>query len=146
MTTGLFDNTRNHERPEGVTAIAICFLLCAAYLAFLGIISLVDPGVVSMRWGEPLLEGLELAGPYMFLLVASVGALTGYGLLRMNRWARRTAIGIALFGLVMLIPDVSSAVIEYRMGKLGIAGLGVIVRVMVVWYLYQEPVKEIFSS
>ncbi len=146
MTTGLFDNTRNHEPPECVTAIAICFLLCAAYLAFLGIISLVDPGVVSMRWGEPLLEGLELAGPYMSLLVAAVGALTGYGLLRMNRWARRTAIGIALFGLVMLIPDVSSAVIEYRMGKLAIAGLGVIVRVMVVWYLYQEQVKEIFSS
>ncbi len=146
MTTGLFDNTRNHERPEGVAAIAICFLLCAAYLAVLGIISLVDPGVVSMRWGEPLLEGLELAGPYMFLLVAAVGALTGYGLLRRNRWARRVAIGIALFGLVMLIPDVSSAVIEYRMGKLAIAGLGVIVRVMMVWYLYQEPVKEIFSS
>ncbi len=99
-----------------------------------------------MRWGEPLLEGLELAGPYMFLLVAAVGALTGYGLLRRNRWARRVAIGIALFGLVMLIPDVSSAVIEYRMGKLAIAGLGVIVRVMMVWYLYQEPVKEIFSS
>ena len=106
---------------------------------------LLYPGAVSMRFGEPLLEGLELAGPYMFLLTAGIGAFIGYGLLRQNKWARRIAIFIALIGLVMLIPDVSSAVIEYRMGKLAIAGFGVIVRVVIVWYLYQEPVKESFG-
>ncbi len=141
----LFEPARTGERPPGVAAIAMAFFLCAAYLGSLGIIMLAGPGGVSMRWGEPLLEGLELAGPYMFLLGAAIAAVIGYGLLRLNKWARRAAIAIALFGLLMLVPDVSSAVIEYRWERLAIAGLGVVVRVMMVWCLFQEPVKESFE-
>jgi hypothetical protein len=34
---------------------------------------LLRPGMISMSAGAPLLFGLELAGPYMFLLMAVVG-------------------------------------------------------------------------
>jgi len=64
------------QRPVGVTAIAIVFFLSAAYLAGLGAAMLIAPGTLSMRLGAPLLFDLVLAGPYMFLLFAAVGALT----------------------------------------------------------------------
>ena len=47
----------------------------------LGFVMLVSPGTVPMMWGAPLLGGLEVAGPYMFLLMGGVAALIGRGLL-----------------------------------------------------------------
>src|ERR1700690_3130777 len=67
------------SNPAGVNAIAIAFFFAAAYLGLIGIVMLASPGVVSMALGAPLLSGLELAGPYMFLLMSAVGALVGGG-------------------------------------------------------------------
>jgi len=130
----------------GVSAVAVVFFLASAYLCVVGAVMLAWPGMLSMVLGAPLLGGLELAGPYMFLLVGSVGALVGWGLLRLNKWARRAAIIAALIGLVMLLPTVSAAALGFRLGPLVWGGLGVIVRVMIVWYLYQQPVAERFQA
>jgi hypothetical protein len=133
------------QRPTGVNAIAGAFLLVAAYLIFAGLIMLLRPGLISMAMGAPLLGGLELAGPYAFLLTGTLGALIGFGLLRLNNWARRAAALIAIAGVVMLVPSVSGAVITANPSGIVWGGLGVIVRVMIAWYLYQEPVAEIFT-
>ena len=130
--------------PTGVTAIAILFFVAAAYLGLLAVVALASPGAVSMALAAPLLNGLELAGPYMFLLIGGVGALIGWGLLRLNTWARRAALVVALIGVVMLIPAVSAAAVDLGTPLLW-GGLGIIVRVMIVWYLYQEPVAESFK-
>jgi multidrug transporter EmrE-like cation transporter len=131
--------------PFGVAAISIVFLLTTAYLGLLGVIMLVSPGTASMGLGAPLLSGLELAGPYMFLLMAGVGVLIGWGLLRLNNWARRAVIAVGFIGVVMLVPAVSAAAVDFRASLLW-GGLGIIVRVMIVWYLYQEPVKRAFAK
>lgn len=130
----------------GIKAIAIVFFLAAAYLGLLAGIMLASPGAVSMALGAPLLSGLELAGPYMFLLVASVGAAIGWGLLRLNNWARRAATLAALIGVVMLVPSVSANAISLQLGNLAWGGLGIVVRVMIVWYLFQEPTKDSFEK
>ena len=98
------------SRPGGVTAIAGIFFLAAAYLLVIALTLLLAPGTVSLILGSPLLGGLELAGPYMFLLMSAVGAVIAAGLWRLRNWARRTAIAAALLGIVMLMPAVSSAV------------------------------------
>jgi hypothetical protein len=127
------------QRPAGITVVGALFLLAGGYLVVTGGIMLLLPGRVSMAAGTPLLNGLELAGPYMFCLVGGVGGLVGFGLLRLNNWARRCAILIALAGLVMLIPSVSASAVDFRPGLFW-NGLGVVVRAAVVWYLYQIPV------
>jgi hypothetical protein len=129
--------------PTGVTAIAILFFVAAAYLGLLAVVTLASPGMLSMALAAPLLSGLELAGPYMFLLIGGVGALIGWGLLRLNKWARRAALVVAFIGVVMLIPAVSAAAVDLGTPLLW-GGLGIIVRVMIVWYLYQEPVADAF--
>jgi multidrug transporter EmrE-like cation transporter len=98
-----------------------------------------------MELAAPLLNGLELAGPYMFLLMGGVGTLIGWGLLRLNKWARRAALVVALIGVVMLIPAVSAAAIDLGTSLIW-GGLGIIVRVIIVWYLYQAPVAEAFEK
>ena len=132
-------------RPIGVSLTAILFLLTAAYLIVIAVVMLLSPGAVSMSSGADLLGGLEVAGPYMFLLVAVVATAIGVGLLRLYNWARRLAIVTALLGMVLLLPSVSSAVLDFRMAQLIWGGLGVMVRAMIVWYLYQPPVKEAFN-
>jgi hypothetical protein len=134
------------NRPTGVTAIAIVFLAVAAYLLAIGTLMLISPGTISMAAGADLLGGLELAGPYMFLLIGTLASLIGYGLLRLNNWARRIAILAAFAGMVMLIPSVSSAVVSLRMQPLLLGGAGVILRVMILWYLFQQPVQERFEK
>jgi hypothetical protein len=134
------------NRPAGVSAIAILFLAAAGYLSVLGLIMLKAPGLVSMALGAPLLLGLEVAGPYMFLLPAIAAGLIGWGLLRLNRWARHVAALTAIFGAVLLIPRVSGDVIAMQFGNLAWSALQLIVRVIVAWYLYQEPVIAAFEQ
>jgi multidrug transporter EmrE-like cation transporter len=126
-------------------AIAIVFFFAAVYLGLVGAVMLVSPGTASMALGAPLLGGLELAGPYMFLLAAGVLGLVGWGLLRLNNWARWAAIAIGFVGVVMLVPAVSAAAVDLRLSLVW-GGLGIMVRVMIVWYLFQEPIKEAFTK
>ena len=134
------------DRPAGVSVVAIAFLAAATYLLAVALSMLAWPGSISMASGAELLGGLELAGPYMFLLMAGVGAVIALGLWRLHRWAGRLAILVAMSGVVLLLPSVSSAVLDFRLGKLAWEGLGTIVRVVIVWYLYQAPVRDAFES
>src|SRR5207245_3153301 len=136
----------SRERPTIVTAIAALFLLSAVYLLIVGLAMLARPGLVSMAAGADLLSGLETAGPYMFLLVSAAGISVGVGLLRLQNWARRIATLLALIGLVLLVLMVSGAVVAARISALAWSGLGIIVRVVIVFSLYQAPVREIFET
>jgi len=71
-------NSPRAKPAAGVRAIAVVIFLVAAYLCVLGVVMLVLPGAVSMALGAPFLGGLELAGPYMFLLLAAAGAAMGW--------------------------------------------------------------------
>jgi len=134
------------DRPAGVSAVAAAFSLAAVYLLAVGLTMLASPGLVPMAAGAELLGGLELAGPYMFLLIGTFSAGIALGLWRLHRWARWLAILAAMIGVVVLLPGVSSAMLDFRIGKLAWEGLGTIVRVMIAWYLFQEPVREAFTA
>jgi hypothetical protein len=133
------------NRPAGVRGIAALFVAVAAYLLTVALIMLVAPGTLSMATGAPLLFGLELAGPYMFLLVAAAAAFTAWGLWCLHNWARRVAALAALIGIVMLVPKVSGDVSGGRYGILALGGLQIMIRVLIAWYLYQAPVIQAFE-
>jgi hypothetical protein len=130
--------------PNGVRAIAALFALCAVYLAIAGGVMLLRPGTVSMSAGAPLLFGLELAGPYMFLLVAVAGGGVVWGLVKLNNIVRHVAMLIAITGIVMLVPSVSAATVIAQPKALAFGGLGIIVRVIVAWYLSRGEVADAF--
>lgn len=80
----------------------------------------------------------------MFLLAAGVGLIVGFGLLRLKNLARRAAIMIALAGMVMLIPKVSAAATDLS-PQFFIAGSMIVIRVVMVWYLWQGWTAEKFT-
>jgi hypothetical protein len=45
----------------------------------------------------------------------------------------------------MLVPGVSAAAADFRWALLG-AGLGIVVRVALLWYFLQEPVRVAFAK
>ena len=100
-----------------------------------------------MAAGAALLGGLELAGPYMFLLMAGVGWPSPSGSGGCTGGPGGWRFFVAMIGVVMLLPSVSSADagFSYRQAGLGRAGndrFGC----MIVWYLFQEPVREAFAA
>jgi hypothetical protein len=130
--------------PAGVRAIAALFALCAVYLTILAVLMFARPGAVPMSFAGPLLFGLELAGPYMFLLMALVGGAVTWGLIKRNNITRHVAMLIAITGVVMLVPSVSAATTMANARGLIWGGLGIIVRVIVAWYLSSGEVAEQF--
>jgi hypothetical protein len=132
--------------PAGVRAIAALFALCGLYLGVAGLLMLLRPGSISMVVGAPLLFGLELSGPCMFLLMALVGAGIAWGLMRRINLFRHAAMIIAIAGIVMLVPPVSAATVMVQPGALIRGGLGIIVRVIVAWYLSQGHIADQFKA
>ena len=140
------NESNSNPIPTGVRAIAGLFAVCGIYLAICGLLMLARPGLISMTVGAPLLFGLELAGPYMFLLIALAAGGIAWGLIRLNNIMRHAAILAACAGIVMLIPPVSGAVVAIRLKGLVLGGLGIIIRVMVAWYLSQAHIADQFKA
>jgi hypothetical protein len=143
MPTRVTDPAPN-PLPSGLRAVAALFALCGMYLGIAGLLMLLRPGLLGMSAGAPLLFGLELAGPYMFLLMAAVGGGIAWGLIKRNNLVRHAAILIAIAGVVMLVPPVSAAAMMVQAKALAFGGLGIIVRVMVAWYLSQGHIADEF--
>ena len=132
--------------PDGVRAIAALFALCGIYLGIVAVLMLFRPGTIALSAGAPLLFGLELSGPFMFLLMAGVGGAVAWGLLKLNNIARRAARLIAIAGIVMLVPSVSAATVTVQPKALAFGGLGIVVRMMVAWYLSRGEIVDQFKA
>ena len=124
------------QRPFGVTVISVVFFLAAIYLFAIGVVKLIAPEAISLMSGAQFMFGLELAGPYMALLIGSGWALVGWGLFRLHNWARWAAMAVMVIGVAWLVPRIS-------MAQLGIPifwyGLQIVVRVAIGWFLAQAP-------
>lgn len=133
------------ERPAGVKAIsALGVLLAAVSLVFA---ALLDAGSVPLSAGAFLLGGgLEQLGPLAFVLYACVLLVLSAGLWRRWRWSSRVSILLAVAGIAFAVPAISSAVMDSRIFAIAREGLQIIVRVLIVFYLSQEPVKEWFAA
>jgi hypothetical protein len=124
------------QRPAGVTVISVLFFLAAIYLWTIGVVKLLAPEAISLMSGTPLMYGLELAGPYMAMLVGTGYALVGWGLFRVHNWARWAAMLVMVVAVAALVPKIS-------MAELGVPvlwyGLQIALRAAVAWYLAQAP-------
>jgi hypothetical protein len=145
VENSVFGEPTSPPRLSGANAIASVFVLAAIYLLSLGAMMLLRPAAVSMMLGSALLGELQPSGPFLFWLAAAVAFGIGAGLWGLHNWARWAAIGIALAGVFALVPDVSSAVVDFRVAKLAWGGLGIVVRVVILQYLFQAPVAEAFT-
>jgi len=88
---------------------------------------------------------MEQLGPLVFLLYAVILAVLGMALWWRWKGARRAGIVLAAAGVALALPAISSAVVDERAFAILREGLQIIVRVIAIYYLSQEPVKEWFA-
>ena len=132
------------QRPILITILSLLSCAAALYLWSLAAIRWIAPGAVSLMAGKDFMYGLELAGPYMMLLFGAGYVLIGWGLFRLQNWARWAAMLVMVLGVIPLVPAIS-------MAELGIPilwyGFQIALRVAVGWYLAQAPsVMDAFSK
>jgi hypothetical protein len=132
------------QRPAGVTVISSLFFVAAIYLWTIGVVKLLAPEAISLMSGAQFVYGLELAGPYMAMLVGAGYTLVGWGLFRMHNWARWAAMLVMVVAVASLVPKIS-------MAELGVPilwyGLQIAPRAAAAWYLAQAPaVIDAFSA
>jgi len=124
------------QRPAGVTGVSILFFAAAIYLWAISVVKLVAPDAITLMSGAQFMYGLELAGPYMALLIGCGYALVALGLFRMNNWARWAAMMVMVVGVAWLVPKIS-------MAELGVPvlwyGMQIALRAAAAWYLAQAP-------
>jgi hypothetical protein len=132
------------QRPAVVTAISALFFMAGIYLWVLGVVKLLAPNAISLMMGSQLMYGLELAGPYMALLVGAGWAVIGWGLFRLHNWARLTAMAVIVVGIAWLVPKISAA--EPGLPLLWY-GLQIALRAAAAFYLAQSAaVGDSFKS
>lgn len=123
-------------RPTVVTIISLLLFAAALYLWIVGTTLLIRPGTISLMSGNQLMHGLELAGPFMMLLVGTGYAVAGLGLFCLHNWARVAVILLMILRVAGLVPTIS-------MAQLGVPifwyGLQIALTVAAGWYLAQAP-------
>jgi hypothetical protein len=132
-------------RPSAVVAIAgLCGVFSVISFIFAG---LLVAQALPLSAGAFLLGGgLEQWGPFAFLIYGTI--LAGLAVSLWLRWkgSRRAAIVIAGAGVALAVPAMSSAVADGRVFALLREAAQIIVRVVMIFYLSQEPVKEWFAN
>jgi len=132
------------ERPAGILPVAaLCAVTGIASLIFA---ALLFGQLVPLSYGSALLPGgLEQSGPISFLVYGALTLGLAWGLWTRRGWARRLTLLLAVIGVVLAVPGVSSAVVDSRAAAIVREGLQIMVRVAVIYYLSQEPVRDWFS-
>ena len=141
----LISSPRTDERPWGVAAV--CGLLALVAVAAFVFAGLLIVHAIPLSYGSVLLQkGLEQSGPIAFMIYGAVGLALARGLWTRRSWARRVTILLAAVGVALAVPAISAAVVDGRLWSVAREGLQIMVRVAVIFYLTQEPVREWFAT
>ena len=133
------------ERPPGIAAIAGLLAAVSAVSLMFAIFLLLQ--AVPLSYGAVLLPGgLEQSGPVSFFLYTALTALLGLGLWSRRSWARRLTVLLAAIGVALAVPAISGAVVDGRPFSIAREGLQIVVRVAVIYYLSQQPVRAWFAA
>ena len=124
------------ERPAGVAAIGIYYLIVGAYACAFAALKLITSGSFDLPVGAPLWNELEFYGEWRALAFGVPWCLIGWGLLRLQRWARWA-------GMLGMVPAIFLLVAPISMARIGLRllwyGLLIALHAAAGFYLAQAP-------
>ena len=141
----LLSSPGDHDRPQGVAVVAALLVLLSA--GGFALAALLWAHFIPLAYGSSLLPaGLEQSGPVAFLIYGTLTFILAYSLWSRRNWARRVTVLLAAVGVALAVPAISSAVADGRPASMVREGLQIMVRITVIYYLSQEPVRDWFSA
>ena len=141
----LISSHSDDDRPWGIAAIS-GLLAVAAFLAF-AFAGLLVLNAIPLSYGSVLLPGgFEQSGPVAFLIYGAITFILAWSLWSRRGWARRITVLLAGIGVALAVPAISSAVVDGRAFSIAREGLQIMLRVAVIYYLSQEPVRDWFAK
>lgn len=103
------------ERPEGITAIGIYYLIVGAYACVFAVFKLISSGSFDLPVWAPLWNELEFYGEHYALVFGILWCLIGWGLLKLQRWARWAGMLGMVPAIFLLVAPISMAKIGFRL-------------------------------
>jgi uncharacterized membrane protein (DUF2068 family) len=82
-------------------------------------------------------------GPAPYFLYALLLAISAWGVWKAKNWARRALVLICGVGVALIVPQISSAVVDERWVAMSVDGFQILLRVAIASYLLREA--ESFS-
>jgi hypothetical protein len=124
------------ERPAGVTVIAVYYLVVGAYACLFGALKVITSDRFTLMPGAPLWNELEFYGAYYALAGGALWGVIGWGLLKLQKWARWA-------GMLGMVPAIFLLVAPISMAKIGVRlpwyGLLIALHAAAGFYLAQAP-------
>ncbi len=135
------------ERPVGVTVIAVLNFLGAFFLIIAALFFVVGfgaMGMASQRSGGMLaLAGVGAFGAVFMFAFAVIAIVIGYGLIKLQHWARIVTIVLAALGILLALPSLFGGLHSIGMFSLLIR---VGINALILWYMLQANVKQAFGA
>lgn len=138
------------ERPVGVTVIAVLDFVGAFFLVIAGLFLMLGLGAIGAASGKAggmlALAGLGAVGAVIMFVFAALVAVVGYGLIKLQNWARIVTIVITGLGLVLAIPSLLFLIVKFHPFAIMALLMRVAINALILWYMLQRHVKEAFAA
>ena len=130
------------QRPRGVTLIVVLDFIGAAICLLVALAGFVGgsflAGVLSQ--GTSGLSGSVAAA---FLIGALIYGLMGFGLIKLQNWARILTIVLTILGTLGSVGNLVRFGVH---GLVFVQAIFLVYYIWVVWYLFQPHVKAVFGQ
>jgi|SRR5580704_11686501 hypothetical protein len=141
------------QRPTGITILGVlCYIgaalcLLGGILGFAGgamIASLVHTAGAGLPAGIAGAIGGIIGG--VFILLAVLYGLTGYGLMALKNWGRIILIVLMILGLLGALFALLGVFQGFAMSALIMVLIRLAINVWILWYLFTPNVKAAFGQ
>lgn len=123
------------NRPLGVTIIGILYIIGGLFLLFGGIFGGIVLAAVGLGAFGIVLGGI-LAIVGIIDIIIGIGCFKGWG------WIWTIAVIFAILGIIIQI----LTLVTTGMSGLFSAIIGILISVIILWYLFQDNVKRFFGK
>jgi hypothetical protein len=146
------------NRPTGVTVLAILAFLGTALLCLLAVGSFLGGAFIGTILGSAAQHsGSGMAGAglgaaigaaigVVFLIMAGLDAVCGYGLWNLKEWGRMLTIVLSAIGVVFAGFSLLGSMLHFHIIAIFFTLVRIGIGVLVIWYLSQPQVKAVFST
>lgn len=143
-------------RPVGVTVLAILNFIGAAFCLLAGIGMILGGGfiatLINQQGGQGsagaagILGGLGAAAGVFIIIIGGVGALVGFGLLKLKEWARIVSIVFAGIGAAMQLLGLLGSLAHFNLFAVVWGLFWLAIDALIIWYLLKPEVKAAFQA